>query len=268
MVQVALILVRLCLQRAKNRGIIAKTEGTLMRIVICDDNTEFGNELTKTVQSLVLSSGFYNDGIKVEYIHSSKSLISYLDDHEVDILFLDIVMPDVDGFGVAEFIHQKGLSTCLIFVSSFESNVFYSLRYKPFRFIRKEKYKEEIAEALKAAYIELTEKNRYIMITKHSDVIPVRISHIVYAEKEKRSNYMSIYTADEVYRYRGTLSDFEALVRESDFVRASQNAYINMANIQSIKDGAVNLKGGHVYYIADKYRQTVLNKFFEYMRED
>lgn len=239
-----------------------------MKIVVCDDNLEFGNELTQYIQNLVITSGFYDDGMKIEYIRSSKSLLSYLDEHEADILFLDIAMPEIDGFEVARFINDKGLSTCLIFVSSFESNVFYSLRYKPFRFIRKEKYKEEIAEALKSAYIELTEKNRYIMITKHSDVIPVRISHIVYAEKEKRSNYMSIYAADEVYRYRGTLSDFEALVRESDFVRVSQNAYINMAHIQSIKSNTVYLKGGREYFIAPKYQQTVLKKFFEFMREE
>ena len=239
-----------------------------MKILVCDDNFEFGSELTNYIQKLVLTSGFYDDGLKIEYIRSSKSLVSYLEEHEADILFLDIAMPEIDGFEVAKFINDKGLTTCLIFVSSFESNVFYSLRYKPFRFIRKEKYKEEVAEALKSAYVELTEKNRYIMITKHSDVIPVRISHIVYAEKEKRSNYMNIYTADEVYRYRGTLSDFEALVRDGDFVKASQNAYINMIHIQSIKNNTVQLKGGREYFIAAKYQQDVLKSFFEFMREE
>ena len=239
-----------------------------MKILVCDDNFEFGNELADYIQKFLLTSGFYDDGLKVEYFRSSKLLIAHLQEHEADILFLDIAMPEIDGFEVAKFINDKGLSTCLIFVSSFENNVFYSLRYKPFRFIRKEKYREEIPEALKSAYIELSEKKRYIMITKHSDVIPVRISHIVYAEKEKRSNYMNIYTADEVYRYRGTLSDFEALVRDSDFVKVSQNAYINMNNIQSIKSNTVYLKGCREYFVAPKYQQAVLKSFFEFMREE
>ena len=106
------------------------------------------------------------------------------------------------------------------------------------------------------------------MITKHSDVVPVRISRIIYAEKEKRSNYMNIYTIDEVYRYRGTLSDFEALVRESDFVKASQNAYINMEHIINVKENIVSLRGGYEYYLSSKYKNDVLQNFFKYMRED
>lgn len=238
-----------------------------LRIAICDDDPKFGNELAGHIRSIVVKENFFGDNVEIEYIRSSKNFITYISDHDVDILFLDISMPEIDGFDIAKHINDKNLSTCLIFVSSFENNVFYSLRYKPFRFIRKEKYRDEIPEALKSAYIELTEKNRYIMITKHSDVIPVRISHIIFAEKEKRSNYMSIYSLSDVYRYRGTLSDFEALVEGSSFVKASQNAYINMEHIISIKDGTVFLKGGHEYYVSPKYRNDVLRKFFRFMRE-
>lgn len=239
-----------------------------MRIVVCDDNAEFGRELSDHIQKLVMTSGYYDDSLKVEYIQSSKALVSYLTDYDVDILFLDIAMPELNGFDVAGYLNDNGLSTCLIFVSSFENNVFYSLRYKPFRFIRKEKYKAEIGEALISAYKELTSKSRYIMITKHSDIIPVKISRIIYAEKEKRSNYMSIYTSGDVYRYRGTLSDFAALTEGADFVKVSQNAYINMEHISSIKDNTVFLKGGYEYYISPKYQQDVLRKFFEFMREE
>ncbi len=239
-----------------------------MRIVVCDDNADFGNELAEYIKSLVMASSYYDEGLRVEYIQRSKSLISYLAEHDVDILFLDIAMPELDGFDIAQYINERELSTCLIFVSSFESNVFYSLRYKPFRFIRKEKYKEEIPEALVSAYKELTAKNRYIMITKHSDVVPVRLNRIIYAEKEKRSNYMSIYTCDGVFRYRGTLSDFAALTEGAHFVKVSQNAYINMEHILSIKANVVLMKGGSQYYISPKYQQEVLQKFFKFMREE
>ena len=239
-----------------------------MRIAILDDNRQFRMLLKEHVKDIVVKSSFCGDDIEIVNFQSSKEFIDYLSGHEVDILFLDISMPEIDGFDVAKYINDNNLSIYLIFVSSFESNVFYSLRYKPFRFIRKEKYKEEVAEALKSAYIELTEKNRYIMITKHSDIIPVRISRIIYAEKEKRSNYISIYCQEDNFRYRGTLSDFEALVRNSDFVKASQNAYINMAQILNIKDNTVSLRGGYEYYLSPKYKSEVLQSFFKFMREE
>ncbi len=239
-----------------------------MRIVICDDNQQFGNDLKNHIEKIIIAESFYDDNVNVEYFQSSKRLLSYMTEHDVDILFLDISMPELDGFDIAKYINDNNLSTCIIFVSSFENNVFYSLRYKPFRFIRKDKYKDEIGEALRSAYIELTKKNRCIMITKHSDVIPVRIASIIYSEKEKRSNYMSLYCLDNVYRYRGTLSDFEALTENGNFVKASQNAYINMAHILNIKDSAVSLKGGYVYYVSPKYKNSVIQSFFKFMREE
>lgn len=239
-----------------------------MRIAICDDNQQFGTCLKNHIHEIIVTSSFYGDDIEIEYFQSSASFVKYLSNYDVDILFLDISMPEIDGFDIAKYINDNNISTCIIFISSFESNVFYSLRYKPFRFIRKEKYKEEVAEALKSAYIELTEKNRYIMITKHSDVIPVRISRIIYAEKEKRSNYINLYCMDDVYRYRGTLSDFEALIQNSDFVKASQNAYVNMLHIISIKDKTISLKGGYEYFLSPKYKNEVIQSFFKFMRKE
>lgn len=238
-----------------------------MKIVICDDNPQFGNDMLKFVQKTAMESSWYNDSFKIDYIQSSKNLVDYISKHDIDILFLDISMPEINGFDVAAYLNDNNIQTMLIFVSSFENNVFYSLRYKPFRFIRKEKYKEEIGEALKAAYIEYNSKNRFIMISKHGDAIPVCISRIIYAEKEKRSNYMVIYSLDDVYRYRGTVSDFEKMIQEDGFVKVSQNAFVNMNHIINIKNNTVFLKGNNKYFIAPKYQSEVISTFFKFMRE-
>ncbi len=240
-----------------------------MRIAVCDDNAVFGKELTEFVRNAVISSSIYDDDFKIEYIQDSRLLISYLQNHDVDILFLDISMPEVNGFDIAKYICDNDLSVYLIFVSGFENNVFYSLRYRPFRFVRKEKYKEEVMEALNAAYKELLSKYRYIMISNHNDVMPVRISRIIYTEKEKGSNYLIIYSLDDVYRYRGTLAEFEALVKGCNFTKASANAFINMEHIINIQDGTVYLKGDRKYYItSSKYRNSVVQEFFRFMRKE
>lgn len=240
-----------------------------MRIAICDDNSRFGTELLQFVKDAVVSSSMYDDSFRIEYIQSSKNLIPYLETHDVDILFLDISMPELDGFDIAKYICENDLSIFIIFISSFENNVFYSLRYRPFRFIRKDKYQSEVIEALNAAYTELLSKYSYIFITKHNDVMPIRISHIVYAEKEKRTNYIIIFSLDDVYRYRGTLSDFETLVKGCSFIKPSSNAFINIEHITEIKDNTVHLKGGHKYFInSSKYLNIVTEAFFKYMRKE
>lgn len=240
-----------------------------MRIIVCDDDRTFGMELTSFIKNKIITSNMYNDDFKINYIHSAKELISYLLSHDVDILFLDVSMPEVDGFDVAKFICDNELSIYIIFVSGFENNVFYSLRYRPFRFIRKEKYQDEVIEALKSAYTESLKKYTHIMITKHNDILPIRISRIIYVEKEKRGNYLMIFSLDDVYRYRGTLSEFETLVSSSNFIKPSANAFINIEHINCIQNNIIYLKGGHTYHMTSpKYQNSVIQAFFKFMREE
>ncbi len=238
-----------------------------MRIVICDDNQILGNKLADYIKEYIVSSTYYDDSLGVEYIHKSKELIPYIRSHDIDVLFLDISMPEVGGFDIAKFISDNGYQIKIIFISSFENNVFYSLRYQPFRFIRKDRLYDEITEALDSVYKELYSKYRYLTIKKHNDIIPVRIANIIYAEKDKRSNYINIYCKDDKFRYRGTISEFESLLNGCDFVKASINSFINMAHIINISNATIEMVGGYKYYItSDKYRNAVKTTYLKYMR--
>lgn len=238
-----------------------------MRIIICDDNQVLGNELTEYIKEYIVSSAYYDDSLFIEYIPKSTDLIPFIRNHDIDVLFLDISMPEVDGFDIAKFISDNGYQIKIIFISSFENNVFYSLRYQPFRFIRKDRLYDEITEALDSVYKELYSKYRYITITKHNDVIPVRIANIIYAEKDKRSNYINIYCKDNKYRYRGTIAEFETLSTGCDFVKSSMNCFINMAYIVKIINDTVEMAGGYKYLItSDKYKSSVKTAFLKYMR--
>lgn len=237
-----------------------------MNIVICDDNKAFGNELAQYIKKQIISFGF-DEQHNIKYMQSSKTLISYLENNDIDILFLDIRMPEVDGFDIAKYICDNELQIYIIFISSFDNNVFYSFHYHPFRYIRKERYKDEVIEALKSAYSELFTKYNSIVVTKYNDIWPIRISNIVYAEKEKRTNYMSIHTKNDVYRFRGTLTEFASKIDGCRFIKASPNAFINSDCIISITDNVINLRGGLKYTaLSAKYLKDVKEKLFEYMR--
>ena len=111
-----------------------------MRVLICDDNVEFGEEFARYVSNYVISSDFYDDSFKMDIISKSKNVIPFLKTHDVDILFLDISMPEIDGFEIAQYVFDNEYKTHLIFVSNLEDRVFSSFRYRPFRFIRKTCY--------------------------------------------------------------------------------------------------------------------------------
>ncbi len=72
----------------------------MIRVIIADDSRETTLMIS---ESLKMQAGFE----VVNTFNSGKSLLSYLESNQVDLLLLDIVMPEVDGFKVLEEIENR-----------------------------------------------------------------------------------------------------------------------------------------------------------------
>ena len=67
----------------------------MAKIIIADDNKDLGSMLSEYLSG--------QNGLSVEKIFTTgKQVLSYLTDHSVDVLLLDIFMPDGDGLSVLE----------------------------------------------------------------------------------------------------------------------------------------------------------------------
>lgn len=92
-----------------------------MRIVICDDNTAFLTQIEEIV------SRTYRDmqkEIHCSCFQSGQLLLEELKKSDVDLLLLDIDMPEISGLEVARVLRKMEKESILIFISSYESYVF------------------------------------------------------------------------------------------------------------------------------------------------
>ncbi len=86
----------------------------MLRIVVADDNPEFND----------LLSNFLNDEPDLEVVGSAydgNEALSLLEEHEPDVLLLDIIMPYLDGIGVLEQLPFLPLEKmpCVIMLTAF-----------------------------------------------------------------------------------------------------------------------------------------------------
>ncbi len=238
-----------------------------MRIFVCDDNVQFGNEFCGKIREYIASSDFYQDDFSLVFENDPKQVIPYLKSHDVDILFLDISMPEIDGFEIASYAAENTPETLLIFISNLEDRVFSAFKYRPFRFLRKSDYEKDLYAAIRDAVNELSMRYRCLTIKKYNEITPVRISRIIYAEKEPHANYVLIHCLGSTYRLRGTLPMLEASLSEFCFAKPSSSALINLEQIERISDHTVFLNGGNKYYIvSSKYLKSFSEKFMNYLR--
>ena len=238
-----------------------------MRILVCDDDLTFGQEFTQKINNYVVSSDFYTDDFRLDYFSDPKLVIPHLETHDVDIMFLDISMPEIDGFEIAKFVAENDLDTLLIFVSNLEDRVFSSFKYRPFRFIRKSNYEKELYVSIRDAVYELSLRHRCITVSKYNETTPIKISRIIYAEKEPRTNYVVIHCLGADHRIRASITELKNIIDDYRFIMPSSSALINMEYVLRISNHTVFLDGGYKYYIvSSKYLKSFTEKFMNYMR--
>ena len=175
-------------------------------------------------------------------------------------------MPESNGFDIAQICIEYYSEICLIFISSLEQQVYYSIRFSPFRFLCKSNYVQYLPEAVNAAVSKLLMKNEYITISNYNNVTTVKISRIIYVEKEKQKNYLSVHCLNDTYRYRTTISGMSDMLAPSGFVKISASQLLNMKYISKIEDCRVVLTNKCTLNISKQYRSLLKQAYIKYMR--
>ena len=90
-------------------------------------------------------------------------------------------------------------------------------------------------EALNSAIEKKLKNNDYIMVKSGRGLIfLLKFKKIVFAEKEKTTNYINIHTADINYKYRKTIHEFLKVVPVFYFIKINSGIIVNMQYINSI----------------------------------
>ena len=108
------------------------------------------------------------------------------------MVFMDIDMPGLSGMETAALLRERNCNTTLIFVSSYEHFVFESIRYMPFRFIRKSLYQEEVPEALQSWFaIQSNQKQSITLRTGTGNANTY--FHVLYANQICRISFQLLH---------------------------------------------------------------------------
>ena len=103
-----------------------------MRIILCDDDTAFTQVFEKRLLTV-----FKKYGITPEIVsaHTGVEALREITRRPTDVLFLDIDMPEKDGFSVAEELTAMPSKPLIIFLSGMEDLVYQSFAFQPFWFL-------------------------------------------------------------------------------------------------------------------------------------
>lgn len=209
----------------------------MYQIAICDDEKQILKEIHVKTEA-----AFLIEKMNAEFFctEDSRVLMDFLQEKIVDVLFLDIDMPYFSGMDVAAYINEKCPHTILVFVTNQDALVYQTFAYRPFGFLRKTHFAEELPELMLRIKKELNKRQSDIVINKGRELLRILIKDILYIESE--GNYLNIYTGGQVIKVRETMSAMEKELLEKGFVRCHKGYLVNIEYMQELKGSEIILQ--------------------------
>ena len=96
-----------------------------MNLILCDDDKVFLNKLEIRIRGLCQK---HKIAVEMECYVSAKEMLEGIKNlDEISVFFIDIDMPEVNGFEVASYLKKWNRECCIVFVSNKDDLVFQSL---------------------------------------------------------------------------------------------------------------------------------------------
>ena len=141
-------------------------------ILIVDDEVRMCDSL-----KVLLS----NEGYETRVAHSGQEALEQLDKNNIDLVLLDIVMPDMNGLEIMDYIKQKNHGALVIIITGHASvdSAITSLRKGAYDYLRKPFEFDELLKRVQNAIDQKMLEKEYNIISKKLTMSEMRCQHLV-----------------------------------------------------------------------------------------
>ena len=238
----------------------------MFRMIFCDDNERFLESLAASVQrgcAAIVPSG--QDFLIGPALASGQEVLQSMRRHHVDVLFLDIDMPEMSGFDVAKTICSEFPEVKLVFVSAYDNFVYSSFEYHPFAYLRKSRLSDELPRVLQRILDKLLEPDRQLTLNTVDGRRQVDTNSILYVESER--NYCNVHLiCGTKYVCRSTLTAFEQELTGFNFYRIHSAFIVNLEHVERIMENGTVLVKNEMLPIAQKRSKNFKKAYMDYVR--
>lgn len=231
-----------------------------MKCLIVDDDTLFTNEIKKILVDY-LKTIFIN--YTIDTVNRDFYNINY--DEFYDLIFLDIDLKDKNGIDIAKIMRrsESEYNQLIVFISSRNDLVFDSLSVHPFHFVRKSNLEKDMIILFKLLTDYYKRTLRLITFNYYGRKTSIFQKDILYIESYGHN--LAIVTKDNQYEYRSTMKEVLELIGTNFIVQIQRSLAIPLSQVDMIEKNTVYMKDGKLYKIGKKYKDTLLQKYKEYL---
>lgn len=215
-----------------------------MRAIIVEDEIPAREELEYLIQthsSIEIIESF-EDGLDV---------LKFLQENEVDAIFLDINIPSLDGMFLATNISKFAKKPYIIFTTAYKEHAVQAFELEAFDYILKPYDEKRIAAMLEKLEMTFTKSqgegkepaikstalasrtgNGRINLRKNDNIIVTDVQDIYYAVASEKVTL--VYTKTEEYMMPMSISEFHRKLPQDLFFKCHRSYTVNLTKIHEI----------------------------------
>lgn len=236
----------------------------MIKIAICDDDLnniiylrDILNEHIKTKNSIFeISINTYTNGL--DLIDSLRS-INY------NLIFLDIIMPLINGIDVAHEIRKYNKMTKIVFLSSSPDFALESYDVRAFSYILKGSSPEKITAILDELILENeTSANSFFITKTKNGITKIYYNTIEYVEVNGKT--VTIYLINqEHHQLFSTLSEVESsLLFLENFCKVHRSYLVNLDYVKKIHEKELQTINNNNIPISKNHYSSVKKEYLSY----
>ncbi|TXJ26624.1 MAG: response regulator transcription factor [Chitinophagaceae bacterium] len=188
-----------------------------------------------------------------------------LEQHPIDLVFLDIEMPLVNGIA---FLKTLTNPPKVIFTTAYAEYALqgYELNVadyllKPFSYERFLQAVNKVKQAMVTVpKEESTEKgNEHLVVKEKEGLLKIAFSDILYIEGSR--DYMKIFTPQRQYLVHLTMKKLEEMLPASQFIRTHKSYIVSVSKIRIVRTGELVLADQKIIPVSVNYKDQVMKSF-------
>jgi DNA-binding LytR/AlgR family response regulator len=234
----------------------------MLSIAVCDDEVIECCNMAKRIKEIM-------EEIKMPCIirqfQSGGELLQTLE--SFDVVFLDIIMRELDGMKTAQIFRERASDKILIFVSSSREYVFEAYDVEAFQYLLKPVDDRKLKSVLQKAVLKTESRlQEFIIVSRERQKKKLFLDDIYYFEIKGRM--VDAHGPEGIFTYYEQMGKLENKLQDKGFFRCHKSYLVNLKYVDRYNRQEVILENGEKVVIAKRRYEQFVREVLKAMRKN